>query len=374
VGGKFGLGVTAYVPTNTLILFEMFEPSLPRYFMYENRLQRFVAAAGVGGEIVKGVSVGASVDLLASADVEVVMTVDATLTGADPDDTTPDQLIGDITVDTHRLALRVKPDFAPVLGLQIHPGEWIPALEGLAFGATWHGTAGLDIDAFVDVQANVEIADVGDLEPYVTSLILQSRLAMLDHYVPPRTTIGLAYQRADTFAIYGEGRFTDWRKLIPNVARVQEATITSPLVDVDDQITDGNAYGLLVRPAWAWRMGVELHLPEWAFNTRWRYLRLTGRGGFAYEQTPLVGQGEGTAMLDTDRTAFTLGAGGEFWDPLDLVDAPVRLDVFGQLHLLAPRTLSRPSDVPVAGNPVDGGVIPVGGRSLAFGAQWTFAY
>ncbi|MEQ1506302.1 MAG: hypothetical protein ABMB14_28985, partial [Myxococcota bacterium] len=35
VGGKFGIGFTAYVPTRNLIRFAMFEPSLPNYIMYD---------------------------------------------------------------------------------------------------------------------------------------------------------------------------------------------------------------------------------------------------------------------------------------------------------------------------------------------------
>ncbi|MEZ4319837.1 MAG: hypothetical protein R3F61_20160 [Myxococcota bacterium] len=374
VGGKFGIGLTAYIPTNTLILFEMFEPSLPAYVMYDNRLQRFVAAGGVGGEILPGVSIGASIDLLAKADVDVRMTVDATLVAPDEDDEDLEDVVGQITVDTHHLALRVKPAFSPVFGVQLHPGRWVPALEGLSLAGTYHGAAGFDVNTEIDVQANVNITDVGDLDPFVTALILQSRLAMLDHYVPPRITIGAAYSRADTFAVYAEGRWSDWRRLVLNVARVEDAVITSPLVDIDENIVDGNAYGLLVRPVWALRAGTELHLPKWSFDTSWKYLRLTARGGFAYEQSPILQQGADTSILDSDRTTFTLGAGAEFWDPLSLVDGAVRIDAFFQTHQLARRVLDRQTDVPRAGYPVDAAGIPVGGNILVFGAQWSFDY
>jgi len=374
IGGKFGLGLTAYVPTNTLILFEMFEPSLPNYVMYDNRLQRFVAAAGVGGEVLPGVSIGASVDLLASAEVDVVMTVDATLVGPDGNTEQLDDLVSNITIDTHRLALRVKPAFAPIVGIQLHPGEWIPALQGLALAATYHGSAGFDVNTDIDLQANVAITDVGDLDPYIAAVVLQSRLAMLDHYVPPRVSFGAAYSRADTFSVYADGRWTDWRKLVLNVARAEDTTITSPLIDIDDNITDGNAYGILVRPTWALRAGTELHLPKWTFDTRWRYLRLTARGGVGFEQSPIIGQGADTAILDADRTTFTVGAGAEFWDPLDLVDGAVRFDLFFQNHQLARRSLDRQTDTPRQGYPVSSSQIPIGGNILVFGAQWSFDY
>ncbi|MCB9676753.1 MAG: hypothetical protein H6737_16675 [Alphaproteobacteria bacterium] len=374
VGGKFGLGFSAYIPTNTLILFEMFEPSLPAYFMYDNRLQRFVAAGGVGGEILPGISVGASIDVLAKADVDVRMTIDATLVGPQPEDEDLEDLVGEINVDTHHLALRVKPAFAPVFGIQIHPGAWVPALEGLALGATFHGAAGFDVNTEIDLQANVNVVDVGDLDPFVTALVVQANLAMLDHYVPPRITIGAAYSRADTFSVYADGRWSDWRRLVLNVARVKDATINSPLVDIDENITDGNAYGLLVRPVWAVRAGTELHLPKWTFDTSWRYLRLTARGGVGYEQSPLIQQGADTSVLDSDRTTFTLGAGAEFWDPFELVDGAVRIDAFFQSHQLARRALDRQTDTPRAGYPVEGGVIPIGGNILVFGAQWSFDY
>ena len=191
---------------------------------------------------------------------------------------------------------------------------------------------------------------------------------------PPRVTFGAAYTRADTLSVYAEGRYVDWSRFVLNVARLTDVEVSAPLFDIDDAFTDGNAYGLVVRPSWGARAGAEIHLPKWELQSRWRYVRLTARGGFAYETTPFLQQGENTSLLDGDRLGFTLGAGVEFWDPFELSDGAVRLDAFFQTHTVGRRTLDRATDIPRAGYPITSRAIAGGGNTMVGGAQWSFDY
>ena len=68
------------------------------------------------------------------------------------------------------------------------------------------------------------------------------------------------------------------------------------------------------------------------------------------------------------------GFGVETWDPFQLIDAPVKIDLFGQLHSLQHGALIRESETPVAGYPRDGTTIPYGGLIGVFGGQIGFDY
>lgn len=374
VGGKFGLGLVAYVPTRNLVRFATFDPELPTYPMWDNRLERFMASAGIGGEILPGLSIGAAVDVLASAKVDVVLTADAVVTGPGTTAEAPGDLVTEIVIDVHEIQLALVPAVAPVLGLQLDVGKLVAPLDGLVFGASWHGQVGLDIDVDLDIQANATIQDVGDLDPYVTAILAEAQLGIVDHYVPPRVTLGVAYRRKDTLTLYADLRWTDWRKMALNVARVTGAEITSPLVDLDGTIVDGNVHAFLMKPTWGLRMGSDLVVPRFELKSDLRYVQLSFRGGFALEPSPLVDQGVNSNLLDTDRTMFSLGTGVETWDPFDLTDGAVRFDLFFQYHLLAAATLPRQTDVPRAGYPVDAAGLPIGGNIAVLGGQWSFEY
>ena len=374
VGGKFGLGVAASVPTSNLIRFQTFEPELPSYFMWENRLERFMIAAGIGGEILPGLSIGAAVETLAGGKIDIALGIDAAVQGPDSADTGVEDLISDVVIDVHEVSLAVIPRFAPIVGLQFDVGRVAPPLDGLVLGAMYHGSVGIAFDAEVDIQADVDIQDVGDLEPYVTSLLLASNVNVFDHYVPQRVQMGLAYRRADTLTLYGDAKWTDWSKMQLNVAKLDSAELTSPFINIDDVIRDGNQYQVVLRPVWSMRMGADLQLPEWKLDTAVRYVRLRLRGGFSVDPTPLVDQGSASALLDADRSMFSLGTGAEIWDPFALTDGPVRFDLFWQFHTLRSTTLPRSTQTPTARYPSQGIGIPIGGTIMVFGGEWSFEY
>jgi len=362
------------MPAGRLLRFSTFEPELPTYFMHVNRPQRYVFAAGVGGEIVKGVSIGAAVDVLSSARLTVVMTIDAEVTAEDAEGGEVEDLIGDVVFDIHELHLDLVPGLVPVFGIQLEVGDWVPALDGLVLGAAYRGKTGLIITGDVDLQANVAAEDIGDLEPFLFALVGDIDLLMYDHYVPPTLTVGVAWRTEDTLSAYFDARHTWWRDMTMNITRVTQVDITSPMVEIDEFITDGNDHDVTLGNVWSFRLGTELRLPQWDLDSKLRYLRLTFRGGFGYDPSPLVGQADSSALIDPDRTMFTLGTGLEVWDPFDLVDGAVRLDGFFQYHVLASGTLARASEVPTPGYPRTGTDIPFGGNIYVVGAELSFDY
>ncbi len=373
VGGKFGVGFTAYVPTANLLRFHMFEPSLPNWIMYDNRTQRFVAAAGLGGEVLPGVSVGLGADVLARARVRVAATIDAEVVAETTNDSL-DDVVTQAVVDVHEIDLAIVPAVVPIAGIQIDAGGLVKALDGLVLGASYRPKLGLPIDVELDLQANADLSGIGDLDPWVGAVVAEAGLSLFDHYQPARLQLGLAYRRAQALTVYADARFTDWRGMVLNVGKLDSASITSPFVNLDDQIVDGNDYFVELSTTWAFRMGGDVTLPRFPLEGRAKYLQLSFRGGFGFEPTPLVTQGPASAFLDTDRTMYTLGAGIEHWDPFGLVDGAVRFDLFFQYHVLANDLLPRRTDTPRAGYPVAAVGLPAGGSMPVIGGNWSFEY
>ncbi|MCO4743368.1 MAG: outer membrane protein transport protein [Proteobacteria bacterium] len=375
VGGKFGIGISGYMPAARLFRMATFEPDLPNYFMYTNRQQRYTLAAGVGGEIVRGVSIGASVDFVPQVVFAMNMTMDVTATSSQ-DAQGIDELLTEIRIDTHEMSLDVVPGFAPILGIQLEVGRWFEPLDGLVIGAMYRGSVGLPIDINLNIQANINAEDIGDLDPFIMAAVIDTGVSIYDHYVPAVASFGAAWRTDDTLTAYADLRWTNWKPLSENlnVAHIVNPTITSPLIDISDSVVDGNSFEAAFKSTVSVAAGTELKLPRQEFESRWKYAQIAVRGGFAYVPTPLVGQGESSALLDTNRLTFSLGAGLEFWDPLKLVDAPVRLDAFGQYHVLAKGAIPRSADTPTPGFPVEADAIPFGGNLYVLGGQIGFDY
>ncbi len=372
IGSKFGVGLAAYVPANRLLRLATFEPSLPTYFMYANRPHRYALAVGVGGEVIEGLHLGASVDFVPRARLKLLMTADATITG-DPEGDGAGDLLGGVVLDVHQLTLDILPGFAPIFGVQAELGKWIPALDGVVLGASFRGSVGLPIEVILDAQVNAAITDVGDLDPFVTALVLDAGLSIYDHYVP-LTVAGSVAMRKPRWGAYADLRWTRWRSMVLNVARIEYLTVDAPLVDVpDDAVSDGNQFEVSFASVFSVRTGGEWLVARREVEGPFRYWEWRVRAGAGYEPTPLVDQRD-SALLDADRLLFTVGAGVETFDPFSLIHKPIRLDVFGQYHQLLGWRLPRTADAPTAGYPREGDAFDIGGRIFQFGAQISFSY
>jgi hypothetical protein len=373
VGTRFGIGLAAYVPLQRLFRLKTFEPSLPTYVMYDNRPQRYVLAAAVGGMIVPGLYVGIGADIVPRVAFDVGLTADIAVVGDESADDLG-ELVGDVRIDIHEIELDVVPGIAPVVGLQLDFGSWTPALEGLMLGATWRGEIGVPIDATMDIQANVSASDLGELDPFVLAGIIDADLALFDHYVPMKVEAGISYRHARYFTAYADVRWTDWRRMLLSVAQLESATLTTPLFDLNDAIRDGNDYDLTLRSTWSVRAGAEMKLPRFEFSSKFRYLQLVTRAGFGWEPSAIVSQGANSSFLDSNRWWLAGGLGLETFDPLNLFNGPLHLDLYFQYHRLTPTQLVRASDEPRAGYPVETDRIGIDGSILVLGAEVGFSY
>lgn len=375
VGGKFGFGLMAWLPFKRLYRLSNIEPDLPTYVMYENRPQRYVLAAGVGGEIVKGVNIGISFDAQSRARFDLYGTLTARVAPPANEEDGIEGVVTAIDVDVHELELDLGYSVLPVIGTQLELGDWHEKLDGIVVGASFRPGQAVVVKADLDIQANVDVEDVGDLDPFILGSVVHAEALLYDHYIPPRLALGAALRTDEVFSAYVDATWQDWRRARFHVTELGSANLITPVVQLDDAVTDGNTYTVTLRSTWTIRSGMDLKLPKVELDNDWEYVQVSVRGGFGWIPTPLRAQGENSAFLDSDRIQVTLGAGVEFHDPFELVDSPVWFNVFGQYHALGSATLPRSTDVPRAGFPVDGsGGIPIGGSLVLVGGEWGFEY
>ncbi len=250
VGGRFGLGFAAWLPADRLLRIRTFEPAVPEYFMFANRLHRYEAVAGFGWEQLPGLSVGGAVEIIARARYTMSIGFSAAVSGAEPDTEELGEVVGDLRMDVHEIGLDLLPGFAPVASLRWDVGRAIPALDGLVLTGAWRGSSGLPVDIDVDIQLDVTVEDMGELEPLVFSALLPVQLAFIDHYVPERLSLGAGWRRPG-WGLALDVRRTAWDRLELNVARVVEASLDTEVLALDDpEIRDGNEFYAVFRPTW----------------------------------------------------------------------------------------------------------------------------
>lgn len=373
---RFGIGAGLFVPTARILRLQTMEPRLPAYFMYQNRTQRYAFAAGFGGQPLPGVHIGGGIRLLTRSTLSATMTMNVGVSGEDPDQASAADLV-DVSADVHDMTFDLKPMPVPVFGIQLMPGDWVPALEGTALGFTWRGAGGVPVDFSLDAQANMAGEDLGDLEPLIAAAVVQISMSVFDHYLPQQFVFGGSWTYQDIFSVYMDVQHTRWAALQLNVTEIVGSEIQSTLGDLSGVDIDTNldVTDALFRNTWSVRTGTELVLPRFPLPGNLGWKSASFRGGFGYEPTPLVQQGPNTALLDADRLIFSLGAGVAHGSLFELVEGPIRWDAFFQIHTLASGTLQRPAiDAPRAGYAVDNAPIPIGGRFYAVGAQWSFDY
>lgn len=379
LGNRAAIGIGMFIPKERLLRLQTFEPSIPTYFLYANRTQRYELGVGLGVRPIAGISAGVGVQMIPRAKYSLDATLDLTLDGASETDTSASDVIA-LGLDVHEMTLDLVPGFSPSLSLQWEAGEAFPVLDGLELAAAWRGEAGLPVDVDIDLQINASTEDMGSVDSITLPLLFAVQLGVFDHYMPSELNFGAAYTIEHTLTLSFDLRRTAWDQMQVSIAKVTHTNIDGATVDFgDDAVVDGNPYTIQLAATWAPRVGADLRLPP--IHTKpLGDVQIVTRGGFGFEPTPLVSQTAESALLDSDRLIFAVGLGVEHQDPFRKKSRPeqtrpMRLDGFFQYHLLASGEYARPTpDVPTAGYSVDGSPIPIGGHLLAAGAQWSFEY
>jgi long-subunit fatty acid transport protein len=373
VGQRFALAFNGLVPSQHLLRLRTVEPAMPNWIMYGNRSQRYELALGFGYEVYKGISIGASVELIAKARYRVNATLRAGVSGAEEGDETVGDLVDEIELDVHDMTLDLVPAFIPVVGVHWDAGKLFPVLDGLALGAVYRGESGLPIEVDIDIQVDANVSSLGEFDPILLSLALPIQVEIFDHYVPERWSWGLAYQYKDFARAYVDVHHYNWSRMRLNVARLTASELKSQLLQMGEgSISDGNSYAVAFRNTTEVHTGLEGWLPK--INTKGpsEFVQFVLRSGVGYAPSPLLRQGVGSNFLDSDRMLFAGGLGVNHMDPFDLVPGLVAWDLFFTYHQLAQGRLAQSDAGPHRpGSPVGGRAIPIGGHLWSAGVQWS---
>jgi long-chain fatty acid transport protein len=319
---RIGAAIALSTPTNVIVRGQILYPEVPQFPLLPTRTQSVSIRAGLGIDVGWGLRIGAGFAALAQLDGSAVVATDSTgKVGA----TVQDQLIA---------------TYSPTLGVAFD----LPIKEK---AKTRLARFDVTIDASKLSSLNIPVLNI----------------AGLAQYDPAELTFEAARQDGPLTVAVG-ATFKRWSSYPGPLEPTISCSSTDPGCSalVPPSITYKNT--------WVPRVG-----GEYAIEAS-KSLQLLVRAGAFYEPSPMpanlpsskaYSDAAGatvdvpTRYFDANRLAITLGYGVTLRDPLP----PITVDLFGQMHVLLPRTIT--SDAPQSATGNDESVGKVSGNVLAAG-------
>jgi hypothetical protein len=303
---RVGAALAFYTPTDILVRGRILYPETPQFLVLPDRAQSLAIRLGFGLDVGYGVRVGAGFAALAQIQGSVTVATDAT---GHVGSQVQDQLIA---------------TYAPIVGLTVDLPFGPP--RALRLGATYRGRLAarfaVEIDATKLSTINVPIFNIAGLAQYDPA-----QLAFEAAYDTPSLTVaaGVTYKQ-----------WSDYPGPV-------EATIACP--------PDNPGCGALTPTAVPFHDTLAVHVGVDRGVAVTPSLTAHGRAGYFFEPTPLPDAtapsqaydqashqliSVPTRYFDATRHVITLGAGLDLRPPLP----PFTFDIYGQAHLLEPRTVT----------------------------------
>ena len=274
---RVGVGFGFFTPTNVIVRGRILRPETPQFVLLPDRVQSVAVQLAVGVDLGYGLRVGGGVAALAGLTGSVVVAADATGRASSRID---DQLVA---------------SYAPVLGASLDAGPF-------RFAVVVRGTL---TGRFL---VTIEARDLGITIPTLN-------ISGVAQYDPAQVHAEAAWV-AHGWTLALAGTYKRWSDYPGPV----EATTPGSPAPPDPGFSDTVVL----------RAGAER---RWDFPD---HTAIAARGGYLYEPSPAPAPGNGRNYLDNDRHALTAGAS------LSALALGTRytMDVYTQVHLLAPRTAS----------------------------------
>jgi len=328
---RIGAALAFYTPKDILVRGRILYPETPQFLMLPDRAQLLAAMFGIGADVGYGFRVGAGFSAVAQIEGNVVAATDAT---------------GHVGTRVEDQLIAV---YAPIAGITYDLPIGRP--HSLRVGAAYRGALAarfsVEIDATHLSSLNIPVFNIAGLAQYDPA-----QLAFEVTYDTPELVLalGATYKR--------------WSQYPGPL----EATIQCPA-------SEPNCGALSPTPVnysdtVVLRAGADRALPVT------QSLTAHARAGYFLEPTPMPSSIDAsqayspaaaavvsvpTRFFDATRHVLTLGGGLELRPPLP----PLTLDLFGQLHLLQPRTMTlHPGP---SGDPTSSSEARVSGSVLAGG-------
>ncbi len=303
---RVGIALAFYEPTDVVVRGRVLYPEKTQFPMVDNRAQSVTIRAALGANVGYGIRVGIGFAALAEVVGTVVAATDAT------------GRVGTRVED--QLVATYAPVFGATYDLPLHrPERW-------RIGATYRG------------EQAARFAIVIDASKISSLQIPLFNISGLAQYDPAQAALEVAR--------------SEGRNVLALQAVYKHWSAFPGLLEPTVVCNDGGAGACgLTPPKIDWKDTFVVRVgAEQGFELA-RGAVLHGRTGAFFESTPLPSELPGseaydrrvkgtvtvpTRYFDSDRLAFTIGAGLALSRPLP----PIDLDVFAQYHVLLPRTVT----------------------------------
>lgn len=330
----------------------------PRWELYDNRPRRTYLAAHLAIRPFPWLTVGGGISFLSFS--SNTLSIRGSLDIAMPDrrSALEHEIRADLTTIRY-----------PQVGIQVQP------IPELVFGAVYRGQfalsntlvarVGCEVPGDPGCPTGLSFTGLSDPFPGYFNLLSQS----VNAFVPHQVSLGGSWSPTQDFRLNVEVTWLNWSAYVSPVGtsaivlRIQVPESLRDSIRVPAEIVGTTPQPALFEDRFVPRIGAEGVL------VRERMLEVRARGGYFYEATPVPNQLALTNLVDTDRHAFSIGAGIRLTDLRPLLPGFLQLDVHFQYSLFPERIMTKASWLDPVGDYRASGHLYAGGATLEVGFE-----
>ncbi|MGE3636492.1 MAG: OmpP1/FadL family transporter, partial [Sandaracinaceae bacterium] len=347
---RFAFGLGVHLNDQRISRSRSLPRQRPRWEFYDNRPQRTFLAAHVAIQPWDWLRIGGGIGFLSYTTNELTIRGSIDITNPERGSRLEHSLDGEL------FTIRF-----PQVGVQVQP------IEELNFGIVYRGEYALSNDLIAVVGSRDPTSpDAVTIEagPLTIPGYLNLLTASTNAYAPHQLSFGVSANPIPELRLSAELTWLLWHLYQSPIGTTNvELEITVPpelmgMIMVPDSITPGMPVDPFFQDRVVPRFGVEwmaLHDEN---------VEVDIRAGYFYENTPVPEQRGYTNLVDTDRHAFSLGAGLELFQLRPLLPGSLAFDVHLQYSFLPERAMRKVLTTDAIGDYVASGHIFAGGVTM----------
>jgi long-chain fatty acid transport protein len=297
---RFAFGVGLWLPDNRLTRVRSLPIDQPRFQYYDNRMQRFLLAANLAVQIVRGLYLGAGFNFMSRTSGVVSLRGRIDVTDA----------------DSSSLTTKMEVDLLPVRYPQV--GLRWDATKYLSFGVTYRHSFALEAEQAFNIKG--AIGNEGQ-PPVVEKGYLEASTRATDLFQPWQLTVGGSAQFARTL-IAVDLTYARWSEQ------------PDPASEVDIMLDIGMFNSMVKLPPKRPKTSPGFHdiiIPRLGIEHRardWQKVSVDARFGYVYEPTPIPRQDGESNLADSDKHTFSIGTGVELRGLGPILPKPLAIDLY----------------------------------------------
>ena len=338
---RFAFGLAVHLNDERVSRTRSLPRSRPRWELYDNRPHRTYLATHVAIRPWDWLSIGGGIAFLSYSRNDLYVRGGLDIVSAEARSRLEHQITADLATIRY-----------PQVGIQVMP------IPELSVGLVYRGQFALDNVLRAEVDASL----TGFGEPFPGYFSLLS--ASVNAFVPHQLSLGVTYAPTPQFRVSVEVTWLNWSAYVSPVgtSSVQLDIDIPPelaeMIRVPDVIVGSTPIPANFQDRFVPRIGVE------GLAYQDSQLDVLVRGGFFYEHSPVPEQSAITNLVDTDRLAWSAGAGLRLTNLRPLIDGHLAFDLHLQYALLPERVMRKTSLVDTVGDYRASGHIFVAGMTM----------